>query len=176
MLASQKFLDQLNNKQRQAVLHPKGPAVVLAGAGSGKTRVLASRAVYLIKEGLAKPNEILLLTFTNKAADEMKKRVLEASGHRLAFSGTFHSLGAKILRLESKRAQQKKQILKINKRLLDKQLTIYDDQDQLHLLKNIYQENNIDKQQFKISFTQSLISQINFELLFINIIFLVNIF
>lgn len=165
MLASQKFLEQLNNKQRQAVLHPKGPAVVLAGAGSGKTRVLASRAVYLIKEGLAKPDEILLLTFTNKAADEMKKRVLEASGHRLAFSGTFHSLGAKILRLESKRAQQKKQILKINKRLLDKQLTIYDDQDQLHLLKNIYQENNIDKQQFKISFTQSLISQIKNQLL-----------
>lgn len=116
MFESQELLDQLNSEQRQAVLHGAGPAVVLAGAGSGKTRVLTSRAAYLIKEGLAKPREILLLTFTNKAANEMKRRVLEYSGQQLIYSGTFHSLGVKILRLETNQAEKKNQVLKINKK------------------------------------------------------------
>lgn len=165
MFESQEILDQLNSEQRQAVLHNTGPALVLAGAGSGKTRVLTSRAVYLIKEGLAKANEVLLLTFTNKAANEMKRRVLEYSGQELSYSGTFHSLGAKILRLESKRALQKNQALQINKRVFDGQFTIYDDQDQLNLLKNILKEKNIDQDKYKISLVQALISKIKNQLL-----------
>lgn len=161
MFESQEILDQLNSEQRQAVLHNGGPAVVLAGAGSGKTRVLTSRVAYLIKEGLAQPREILLLTFTNKAANEMKQRVLTYTGKQLMFSGTFHSLGVKILRLESQKHPQ----LTINQRVISAQFTIYDDQDQLQLLKNICQQENIDQQEFKLTVLQSLISQIKNQLL-----------
>lgn len=162
MFESQDIIDQLNSEQRQAVLHKGGPAVVLAGAGSGKTRVLTSRAAYLIKEKLAEPREILLLTFTNKAASEMKRRVLEYTGRQLLFSGTFHSLGVKILRLES---QKQTKGLKISNRLINAQFTIYDDQDQLQLLKNIYKQENIDQQELKINVLRSLISQIKNQLL-----------
>jgi DNA helicase II / ATP-dependent DNA helicase PcrA len=163
MFESQELLDQLNPDQRQAVLHHDGPAVVLAGAGSGKTRVLTSRAAYLIQEKLAKPREILLLTFTNKAANEMKKRVLSYTGQQLLFSGTFHSLGVKVLRLETQ--NQSNQLLKIANRTLNSQFTIYDDQDQLHLLKNICKEANIDQQKFKLTMLRSMISQIKNQLL-----------
>ncbi len=161
MFESQEILDQLNSEQRQAVLHSGGPAVVLAGAGSGKTRVLTSRAAYLIKEQLAQPREILLLTFTNKAANEMKQRVLTYTGRHLMFSGTFHSLGVKILRLESQKHPQ----LTINQRPINAQFTIYDDQDQLQLLKNIYQQENLDQQELKLNVLRSLISQIKNQLL-----------
>lgn len=162
MFESQEIIDQLNSEQRQAVLHSGGPAVVLAGAGSGKTRVLTSRAAYLIKEKLAQPREILLLTFTNKAASEMKRRVLSYTGRQLLFSGTFHSLGVKILRLES---QKQAEPLKINNRIINSQFTIYDDQDQLQLLKNIYKHENIDQQELKLNVLRSLISQIKNQLL-----------
>ena len=163
MFESQELLDQLNTEQRQAVLHRGGPAVVLAGAGSGKTRVLTSRAAYLIKEKLAEPKEILLLTFTNKAANEMKRRVLSYTGKDLMFSGTFHSLGVKILRLETQK--QKDRLLKINNRILDSQFSIYDDQDQTNLLKNICKQENIDQQKYKITMLRALISKIKNQLL-----------
>ena len=137
MFESQKLLDQLNTEQRQAVLHGSGPAIVLAGAGSGKTRVLTTRVAYLLQENLATESQILLLTFTNKAAAEMKKRVLTYTNRHLLFSGTFHSLSAKILRIESSRAEKNGQILKINERSLIPNFTIYDSDDQLRILKDI---------------------------------------
>ncbi len=165
MFESQALLDQLNPEQRQAVLHQKGPAIVLAGAGSGKTRVLTSRTAYLIQEKIASPREILLLTFTNKAAAEMKRRVLNYTGQQLLFSGTFHSLGVKILRLETNSQAQKNSYLQIAGRSLSSQFTIYDDQDQINLLKNIYKNHTIDRQEFKITTTRAIISQIKNKLI-----------
>lgn len=88
---------KLNPQQQAAVEHGAGPAMVLAGAGSGKTRVLTARASRLLKSGL-QPEEIILLTFTNKAAGEMKRRVQEMSGWELTQAGTFHRLGVLLLR------------------------------------------------------------------------------
>ena len=165
MFESQTLLDQLNLEQRQAVLHKNGPAIVLAGAGSGKTRVLTSRAAYLIQEKLATAKEILLLTFTNKAAAEMKRRVLNYTGQQLLFSGTFHSLGVKILRLEANKQTQKNSQLQVAGRSISPQFTIYDDQDQINLFKNIYKNNGIDRQEFKITTTKAIISQIKNQLI-----------
>ena len=165
MFESQTLLDQLNLEQRQAVLHKDGPAIVLAGAGSGKTRVLTSRAAYLIQEKLATAKEILLLTFTNKAAAEMKRRVLNYTGQQLLFSGTFHSLGVKILRLEANKQTQKNSQLQVAGRSISPQFTIYDDQDQINLFKNIYKNNGIDRQEFKITTTKAIISQIKNQLI-----------
>ena len=92
---------KLDERQREAVLHTYGPLLILAGAGSGKTRVLTSRTERIIKEKIAKPEEILALTFTNKAAKEMKERISKAVGNDAAERmtvGTFHALGVKILR------------------------------------------------------------------------------
>lgn len=165
MFESQTLLDQLNLEQRQAVLHKDGPAIVLAGAGSGKTRVLTSRAAYLIQEKLATAKEILLLTFTNKAAAEMKRRVLNYTGQQLHFSGTFHSLGVKILRLEANKQTKKNSQLQVAGRSISSQFTIYDDQDQVNLLKSIYKNNGIDRQEFKITTTKAIISQIKNQLI-----------
>lgn len=165
MFESQKLLDQLNTEQRQAVLHGTGPAIVLAGAGSGKTRVLTTRVAYLLQENLATESEILLLTFTNKAAAEMKKRVLSYTNKHLLFSGTFHSLSAKILRIEASRAEKNGHILKINERTLSPNFTIYDSDDQLRLLKDIYKANGFDPKEFKPQAVKAVISNAKNELL-----------
>ena len=99
------LLKNLNSRQKEAVTAPLGPVLVLAGAGSGKTRALTMRIAYLIKEKLFKPEEILALTFTNKAAGEMKERIaklLPTSYKQQAgiTMGTFHSVGLRILRME----------------------------------------------------------------------------
>src|SRR3989338_5268312 len=99
----------LNKEQRRAVTHEGAPLLVLAGAGSGKTKVLTYRAFYLIQKKLADSSEIILLTFTNKAAEEMKTRVTKtlngpsgilgtSSNGELGFAGTFHTFGARMLR------------------------------------------------------------------------------
>ena len=94
------YLENLNEEQRKPVLHTEGPLMVIAGAGSGKTRVLTYKIIHLLKKGVS-PFNILALTFTNKAAKEMHSRVslmLGASATGLSWLGTFHSICAKLLR------------------------------------------------------------------------------
>src|SRR5438045_4649279 len=117
------FLDALNPEQREAVLHVDGALLILAGAGSGKTRVITSRVAYLIAEGRARPEEVLAVTFTNKAAEEMRTRVaalLGADCSRIWLS-TFHSLCARLLRREAPAIG------------LARDFVIYDSSDQLKI-------------------------------------------
>ena len=95
------YLNNLNNAQKEAVLYLDGPLLIVAGAGSGKTKVLTSRIAHIIKERKAFPNQILSVTFTNKAAKEMQNRVskiLNSEAIGLSWLGTFHSICAKLLR------------------------------------------------------------------------------
>lgn len=149
----QALLDQLNPEQLQAVTHSAGPAVVLAGAGSGKTRVLTTRVAWLIKEQQIKPQQVLLVTFTNKAANEMNRRVFDYTGFQLPFSGTFHSLCAKILRLHGSA---------IN---LQPGFTIYDSDDQLSLIRQIYKDQQFDSQTHKPQKIRAMISSAKNDML-----------
>lgn len=147
------YLDALNNEQKQAVLHAGGPAMVLAGAGSGKTRVLTTRAAHLmLQEGL-QPHNIVLLTFTNKAAREMEERVERLTGQRLPFAGTFHRLGARMLRAHG---------TKIG---LPVGFVIYDSDDQLSLVKLICKELGIDPRQYHPKAILAAISEAKQQLL-----------
>ncbi|NTT84898.1 ATP-dependent helicase [Tabrizicola fusiformis] len=133
--ADTRYLDDLNPAQRAAVLALDGPVLMLAGAGTGKTKALTSRIVHLLRTGRARPNEILSVTFTNKAAREMKNRVGGLLGEvveGMPWLGTFHSLSVKILRRHAELVG-----LKSN-------FTILDTDDQLRLLKQLVQAANID--------------------------------
>lgn len=158
MLEIANLLNELNPEQRKAVLHQDGPAIVLAGAGSGKTRVLTTRVAYLIKEKKIAASDIFLVTFTNKAASEMKKRVLEYTSENLPFAGTFHSLSAKILRMQANQGNLEKFGLNAN-------FTIYDSDDQLSLIKNIYKTNGYDPATFKPQVVKAKISSAKNELI-----------
>jgi DNA helicase-2/ATP-dependent DNA helicase PcrA len=128
------ILAGLNEPQLEAVTHREGPLLVLAGAGSGKTRVLTCRVAYLLAEGLAQPEEILAVTFTNKAAGEMKARIGKLSGvdpRRMQVS-TFHSFAARLLRIYGERIG------------IPTGFTIYDEEDALALAKNCLKELGID--------------------------------
>src|SRR3989338_8262581 len=138
----------LNGQQLKAVTAPMGPVLILAGAGSGKTRALSMRIVYLIKKLGVAPENILAVTFTNKAAGEMKQRILKLLGAEgrplkeggplaLPAMGTFHSIGAKILRASGRQ-------LGLNPNFL-----IYDTNDQESLLKEILINLRIDATKFK---------------------------
>ncbi len=123
-------LDGLNKMQRKAVLHDEGPLLVLAGAGSGKTRVLTTSIAYLIEEKNIDPRNIIAITFTNKAANEMKERISKLLGMDVShlWIGTFHSICARILRMN------------IDKIGYDRNFTIYDTSDQKTLIKEIINE------------------------------------
>ncbi|MGD9129718.1 MAG: UvrD-helicase domain-containing protein [Candidatus Woesebacteria bacterium] len=149
----QSVIEQLNPQQKKAVIHQQGPAVVLAGAGSGKTRVLTTRLAWLIKEKKIKPEEILLVTFTNKAANEMNNRILRLTAFKPPYSGTFHSLCCKILR-------QNGEIIG-----LENNFVIFDSNDQLSLLKQIYKKHNFDKNRYQIKKIKAIISQAKNEML-----------
>src|SRR3989338_3406694 len=128
----------LNSPQLEAVQHVSRPLLVLAGAGTGKTRVLTSRIIHLINSGLASPYQILAVTFTNKAAAEMKKRIGDAIGDAVnnLWVGTFHAIAARILRRHAEVVG------------LRSDFTIIDDDDQNRLLKQILSDFNIDTKQF----------------------------
>jgi DNA helicase-2/ATP-dependent DNA helicase PcrA len=129
------FLDNLNPEQRAAVLHEDGALLILAGAGSGKTRVIAYRIAYLVGSGLADPSEVLAVTFTNKAAEEMRERVaslLGAAGSGLWIS-TFHALCARLLRREAPAIG------------LPREFVIYDSSDQLAAIKQVLRDLQIDE-------------------------------
>src|SRR3954465_14254398 len=132
------FLEGLNEPQREAVLHPGGPLLVLAGAGSGKTRVLTHRIAHLVDAGQAAPGEILAITFTNKAAQEMRERVEQLVGRRARamWVMTFHSACARILRADG------------DKLGFTRGFTIYDESDSLRLVKRCLEELDIDPKRF----------------------------
>ena len=129
------YLKNLNSEQKKAVIHTNGPILIVAGAGSGKTKVLTAKIAHLIKEKKAFPNQILSVTFTNKAAKEMQYRVskiLGAEATGLSWLGTFHSICAKLLRKHAKAVG------------LNSNFTIIDTDDQIRLVKNICKSENID--------------------------------
>jgi DNA helicase-2/ATP-dependent DNA helicase PcrA len=142
------YLDGLNTEQRDAVLATEGPVLVLAGAGTGKTRVLTCRLAHILNSGLAYPSQILSVTFTNKAAREMRERVSDLMGpgaEGLAWLGTFHSIAAKILRIHAEMVD------------LKSSFTILDTDDQLRLLKQIIKAENIDEKRWTARFLANLI-------------------
>ncbi len=153
MMSAADYLRALNDKQRLAVSHTCGPALVLAGAGSGKTRVLTTRVVNLLRQGLAKPENILLVTFTNKAAAEMRQRVQALTKLPLPMAGTFHALSTRILRRFAPGIK------------LDYNFTIYDSDDQLALLKALYKVNSWDRQTYKPQAVKAAISEAKNHLL-----------
>src|SRR5881628_2326548 len=128
------FLDALNPEQREAVLHIRGPLLILAGAGSGKTRVITSRIAYMVGDGHANPENVLAVTFTNKAAEEMRGRVetLIGSDCSRMWISTFHALCARLLRREGPAIG------------LSRDFVIYDSSDQLTVVKQALKELHID--------------------------------
>ncbi len=144
----QEYLEQLNDAQLAPVLHKEGPLIVIAGAGSGKTRVLTYRIAYLMSKGVD-PFNILALTFTNKAAREMKSRIAQIVGSSEAknlWMGTFHSIFAKILRFEA------------DKLGYPSNFTIYDTQDSQSVIRAIIKEMHLDKDIYKYKQVFSRIS------------------
>jgi len=144
------YLNNLNKAQKEAVLHLDGPLLIVAGAGSGKTKVLTSRIANIIKEKKAFPNQILAVTFTNKAAKEMQNRVSKILGSAatgLSWLGTFHSICAKLLRKHASAAN------------LNSNYTIIDTDDQTRLIKNICKAENIDVKQLAPRYILAIIDR-----------------
>src|SRR6185503_2471197 len=148
----ERLLAELNPPQRQAVTHGEGPLLVLAGAGSGKTRVLTHRIAWLLATGRALPSEILAITFTNKAAGEMRERVERLVGG-VSRVMTFHSACARILRTEAPRLGYKRAF------------TIYDEADSLRMVKRCAEELGVDPKRFPPRAVRSQISSAKNQLL-----------
>lgn len=142
------LIDSLNDRQKEAVVNTDGPMLILAGAGSGKTKVLTTKVAYLIEEKNINPNNILAITFTNKAAKEMKERIFKLEGNSVFYIqiSTFHSFGLKIL--------------KENCELLgyEKNFTILDSDDSLSIIKKIMKELNIDANKYNPKSIKNVIS------------------
>lgn len=142
------LIDSLNDRQKEAVVNTDGPMLILAGAGSGKTKVLTTKVAYLIEKKNIDPNNILAITFTNKAAKEMKERIFKLEGNSAFYIqiSTFHSFGLKIL--------------KENCELLgyEKNFTILDSDDSLSIIKKIMKELNIDANKYNPKAIKNVIS------------------
>lgn len=144
------IFSRLNKSQKKAVFHDEGPLLVLAGAGTGKTGVLTSRLIRLLIERKALPGELLSVTFTNKAANEMRERVNKQIGDLssgLKWLGTFHSIGAQILRYHPEKIELKNNFI------------ILDTDDQIRLLKQIIIDENIDEKRWPPKMLLNLIDQ-----------------
>ena len=149
-ISKQNYLENLNKSQMKAVLDLDGPCLIVAGAGSGKTKVLTSRLVHIIKEKKAWPNQILCVTFTNKAAREMQNRIaifLKEKQTSIPWLGTFHSVSAKLLRRHADAVG------------LNSRFTIIDQEDQLRLIKNICKAENFDIKKISPQFVLAFINQ-----------------
>ncbi|HEY4131830.1 MAG TPA: UvrD-helicase domain-containing protein, partial [Gemmatimonadaceae bacterium] len=148
MLLDDKLIAGLNPAQREAVLHVNGPLLVLAGAGSGKTRVLTTRIARLIEVEAVDPRQILSLTFTNKAAGEMRERIGRLLGADPSgmWSGTFHSIGARMLRASAHLVGR------------TPSFTIYDADDSQSVIKRLMERHNVSPKQFSVRGVQSKIS------------------
>jgi len=157
------ILASLNPQQRQAVVYQGGPLLILAGAGSGKTRVLTHRAAYLVAQGQVKANQLLLLTFTNKAAGEMKERLISLLRHNTdgqfvagkggPFAGTFHSFSALVLRMDGRNIG------------LPQSFVIYDAADQISLIKTLIKERDLSEEDVKPKMVAGLISSAKNDLI-----------
>jgi len=144
------YLSYLNEQQKAAVLHTEGPLLILAGAGTGKTSVLTSRLAHIINKKLAFPNNILAVTFTNKAAKEMQLRIGNIIGKAVEgmnWLGTFHSIGTKLLRMHAELVD------------LKSDFTILDTDDQLKVIKEVIKLLDIDEKQFPPRLFLSFIDQ-----------------
>ncbi len=149
-MLNSEYLNNLNEKQKEAVLYLEGPLLIVAGAGSGKTKVLISRIAHIIENKKAYPNQVLAVTFTNKAAKEMQDRVskiLKKEAIGLSWLGTFHSVCAKLLRKHAKAVN------------LNSNFTIIDQDDQVKLIKNISKAENIDTKKISPKYILSIIDQ-----------------
>ncbi len=149
-MKNKEYLNGLNNEQREAVSYLDGPLLIVAGAGSGKTKVLTSKIAHIINEKKAFPNQILAVTFTNKAAKEMQNRVseiLKKNSSGLSWLGTFHSISAKLLRKHAKAVG------------LNYNFTILDTDDQIRLIKNICKSENIDVKKISPNYIISVIDK-----------------
>jgi len=152
------YINELNNSQRDAVLNIEGPCLVIAGAGSGKTRVLTYRIAHLIKQHNKDPFSILALTFTNKASNEMKERIEKVVGTdaRNLWMGTFHSIFSRILRSEGSRIGY------------PSNFTIYDTKDSKSLIKSIVKEQGFDSKLYKENYVYNRISNAKNKLISCN--------
>ena len=149
-MKNKEYLNGLNNEQREAVSYLDGPLLIVAGAGSGKTKVLTSKIAHIIEEKKAFPNQILAVTFTNKAAKEMQNRVseiLKKNSSGLSWLGTFHSISAKLLRKHARAVG------------LNYNFTILDTDDQIRLIKNICKSENIDVKKISPNYIISVIDK-----------------
>ena len=149
-MLNSEYIKNLNKAQKEAVMHLDGPLLIVAGAGSGKTKVLTTRIANIIREKKAYPNQILAVTFTNKAAKEMQLRVSKILGSAatgLSWLGTFHSICAKLLR---------KHAPAVN---LNSNFTIIDTDDQTRLIKNICKAENIDIKQLAPKYILTIIDR-----------------
>jgi len=146
------YLDELNERQKEAVLHEGSPLLILAGAGSGKTKTLTYKAAHLVHTGKASPEQILLVTFTNKAAQEMRNRVVKVTGQYLPSVGTFHSMSCRILRTHGREIG------------IEPEFVIYDAGDQEDLVKAISREMELDPKRYKPKSLVTAISQTKQEM------------
>ncbi|MEK7188577.1 MAG: UvrD-helicase domain-containing protein, partial [Patescibacteria group bacterium] len=153
MKRAEKLLSNLNKAQIEAVTYEGGPLLILAGAGSGKTRVLTHRVAYFISKAKIKPQQALLLTFTNKAAGEMKERIGSITDGDVPYAGTFHSFSAKLLRIDGKYIG------------IPPNFIIFDETDQKDAVKQILQELNLPLESYNPSSVLNDISEAKNQML-----------